>query len=63
MASARRASRVLFRDPDGSRIVHAVDQVRVHVLVVARGVVAHRVEDDRRMVLRPPARRSRHAAA
>ena len=50
IASARRASLTLFAAQVSRGASAAVDQVRVHVLVVAGGVVAHRVEDDRRMV-------------
>ena len=38
--------------PVVARIIDAVDHVRVHVLAVAGGVVAHGVHHDRRMVLR-----------
>ena len=42
----------VVRGPRVARVVDAVDHVRVHVLAVAGGVVAHGVEHDRRMVLR-----------
>ena len=42
----------VVRRPGVARVVRAVDQVGVHVLVVPRGVVAHRVEHDRGVVLR-----------
>ena len=51
IASARKASLELFERPGVARVVDAVDHVRIHVFVVAGRVVAHGVEDDRRMVL------------
>ncbi len=44
-----------FRIPRGpvvTRIMQSIDQVGVHVFLVARGVVAHRVQHDRWVVLR-----------
>ena len=51
IASARSASFTLLQGPLVAGVVDAVDHVRVHVLAVAGGVVAHRVHHDRRMVL------------
>src|SRR5690349_22375701 len=43
----------LFRSrPLIARIADAIDHVRVHVLFISGGVVAHGISYDRRMVLR-----------
>ena len=55
IASARKAQLGVVQSPCVARVVKAVNEVGVHVFVVTGGVVAHRVEYHRRMVLRPRA--------